>query len=146
MKYIKCRDVKNPNRGTKNSAGIDFYIPNDYKGKTIIAPGESTNIPSGIKMILEPGTVGVFMNKSSIGSSGLIIGACVVDSDYRGEVHHNLHNVSNKAIHISPGQKITQMLIWNTSFNAPEEITSEEFEKNNNTERGDGGYGSTGKY
>ena len=49
MKFIKIRDVKSPNRGTPKSAGVDFFIPQDFP-QTVINPGKSVLIPSGIKM------------------------------------------------------------------------------------------------
>lgn len=48
MKIVKVRNVKTPTRGTGLSAGLDFYIPEDFEAKQIW-PGESINIPSGIK-------------------------------------------------------------------------------------------------
>lgn len=144
--FNKMRDVKDPSRGTRDSAGIDFYIPEDWAGHSgrVVRPGESYNIPSGIRLVIEQGYAGVFFNKSSIGVSGLMVGACVVDSDYRGEVHLNVHNVSNKEITLLPGQKLTQMLILAVEPVKMYEATDEVFQKFNNTQRGTGGFGSTG--
>lgn len=142
--FNKVRDVKDPSRGTPDSAGIDFYIPNDYKSLLPLQPGQSVNIPSGIRLVIENGFAGVFFNKSSIAVKGLMVGACVVDSDYRGEVHLNVHNVSNKEITLLPGQKLTQMLILAVEPVKMYEATDEVFQKFNNTQRGTGGFGSTG--
>lgn len=145
MKFIKCREVKSPARGTPESAGLDFFIPqNEYDESIVIRPGESVNIPSGIKMIIPKGKAGIFFNKSGVGVKGVIVGACVVDSDYRGEVHLNVHNVSNEEVEFRPGQKLVQMLLIDVDLVSPEEITKEEFTKESNTIRGSGGFGSTG--
>lgn len=143
MKVLLTRDVKCPNRGTAQSAGIDFYVPNDFP-TTVLKPNESVKIPSGVRMVLDPGKVGIFFNKSSHGSKGLQVGACVVDSDYRGEVHLDLHYIGSSQFEIKPGMKITQMLIQDVDLCAIQEIDTMEFTKYSETERGTGGFGSTG--
>jgi dUTP pyrophosphatase len=143
MEFTKVRDVKSPTRGTNESAGIDFYVPNDYNEFTI-KPGESVLIPSGIKIKLFYGQVGLFLNKSGVGVKGVLVGAQVVDSDYRGEVHLNVHNVSNKELTFKPGQKLVQMLIMDVKLPIPFELTNESYSLYEDTERGSGGFGSTG--
>ena len=69
MKYSKVREVRSPNRGTSDSAGIDFYIPTGYDQK--IMPGESILIPSGIKVDIPNGTMLQVCNKSGIASTGV---------------------------------------------------------------------------
>ena len=145
MLFTKVRDVKSPSRGTSESAGLDFYVPNDFE-TVHLAPGGSVNIPSGIKVIIPYGFSGNFYNKSGIGKKGLLVGACVVDSDYRGEVHLNVHNVSMDLITIEPGMKLVQMLIQPVIIQNPMEITNKVFDKQANTERGEGGFGSTGGF
>ena len=49
FKFIKTKEVASPERGTQQSAGIDFFIPNDAFGAYALGPGESLKIPSGIK-------------------------------------------------------------------------------------------------
>ena len=68
MRFFKVRDVKSPERGTQYSAGIDFFVPNDFVTRTII-PGEDILIPSGIKVGLPPGTMLMGADKSGIASS-----------------------------------------------------------------------------
>lgn len=161
IKIVKTRDVKSPIRAHSTDAGIDFFIPNDYDAtlKTFwdtstnsekivndisIGPLESICIPSGIKMIIPDGFAGIFMNKSGIGKEGIVIGACVIDSSYRGEVHIDLHNISRNSYVFKPGQKIAQMLIMPIDTTELQEISEDEFNKDQ-TDRGSGGFGSTGK-
>lgn len=146
MKYIKTRNVKDPNRGTSDSAGIDFYIPNDFNdGKQLtLHPNDSINIPSGIKVLLDKGTCGIFFNKSGIAVKGMLVGAQVIDADYRGEVHLNIHNTSEYYQILTPGQKITQLIIQNIDLTVPKLISEDEYSQNDTTERGSGGFGSTG--
>lgn len=87
MKIVKVRNVKTPTRGTGLSAGLDFYIPDDFEAKQIW-PGESINIPSGIKARIPRGCALIMFNKSGIATKyQLQVGACVVDEDYQGEIH-----------------------------------------------------------
>ena len=143
MMFTKVRDVKSPSRGTDQSAGLDFFVPNDVEEFTIL-PGCSVNIPSGIKVMFPYGHAGIYFNKSGVGSKGLLVGACVVDSDYRGEVHLNIHNVSTKEVSFKPGQKLVQMLVMPISMVAPLEIDNSNYDSYAPTERGEGGFGSTG--
>lgn len=145
IQYIKVRDVKDPQRGTDESAGIDFFIPNDFYEVTL-SPGESAFIPSGIKMIVPKGFSGNFYNKSGIGKKSIIVGAQVVDSDYRGEVHLNVINVGTKMQRLQPGQKLVQMLVQPMLTFKPKQISPEDFELQSDTERGEGGFGSTGVF
>lgn len=142
--FTKTRDVKTPTRGTEESAGLDFYIPNDYE-QFVLKPGDSVNIPSGIKMIIPRGMAGIFFNKSGVGVKGVIVGACVVDSDYRGEVHLNVHNVSkDKCVRFAPGQKLVQMLVMPIELVTLGEVSEEAYQSFGTTARGTGGFGSTG--
>lgn len=80
MKILKIRDVKTPTRANMYDAGIDFFIPNDYTGKTILQPNESVLIPSGIKVNIPNGYMLTAFNKSGIASKqNLLVGACVID-------------------------------------------------------------------
>ena len=92
MKIAKVRNVKTPTRGTVGSAGIDFYIPNDYPANLCtVNPGERFFIPSGIKANVPEGYALIAMNKSGVAlKKSLMVGACVVDSDYQGEIHLHL--------------------------------------------------------
>lgn len=144
MRFTKVKDVKTPQRGTTLSAGLDFFVPDDFEAKCL-NPGESVVVPSGLKLILDPGTVGVFNNKSSIGKDGILVGSCVIDADYRGEVGLSVTNASNAGFRIVPGMKLVQLLIYNVDLTRPLEISNEDYETNT-TERGAGGFGSTGRF
>lgn len=142
LKIAKTRPVKTPSRGTSESAGYDFYVPEDQPS-TILAPGSSVMIKSGIKMMIPANYVGIFFNKSSIGQRGIIVGAQVVDADYRGEIHLNVINTSHENYVIKPGQKLTQMIIQEYQKHSLIEVSEDLFDQNT-TQRGAGGFGSTG--
>jgi dUTP pyrophosphatase len=141
MKVQKLRDVKTPNRGTTVSAGIDFYVPEDFE-TTTLAPGESVLIPSGIKVQVPRGYALIAFNKSGVSvKQGLSVGACVVDEDYEGEVHLHMINTSSKEQVIATGQKLIQFVLIPVSYFDVEEVDEIQ---SRNTERGSGGFGSTG--
>ena len=145
MKVARIRDVKLPTRGTDGSAGIDFYIPNDYPEKLCtIPPGDRFFIPSGIKVNVPTGYALIAFNKSGVSlNKGLMVGACVVDSDYQGEVHLHLINTSTIPVTINPGDKILQFLLIEVDHGDIYEV-SEDVLYNQQTLRGAGGFGSTG--
>lgn len=145
MKITKIRNVKTPLRGTQGSAGIDFFVPNDYpKDLCSIPSGDRFFIPSGIKANVPEGFALVAMNKSGVAlKKGLMVGACVVDSDYQGEIHLHLINTSTKSVTIEPGDKLTQFLLIPVDH-CQVEVVSEEELFESETSRGAGGFGSTG--
>jgi dUTP pyrophosphatase len=142
MLIKKIRSVKTPSRGTAKSAGIDFYVPDDYPSTTIF-PGEAILIPSGIKAQVPEGFALVAFNKSGIATKNrLSVGACVVDEDYEGEIHLHLYNTSqNKMVTIEPGMKLTQFVLLPVNYQNVEEVN--EFPERQ-SDRGSGGFGSTG--
>lgn len=141
MKIQKVRPVKTPNRGTEQSAGIDFFVPEDYP-TTSLQPGESVLIPSGIKAQVPAGYALIAFNKSGVATKqGLSVGACCVDEDYEGEIHLHMINTSNVIQTISTGQKLVQFILLPVSYSEVQEVSEL---KPRNTQRGAGGFGSTG--
>ena len=161
MRFLKVRDVKSPERGTQYSAGIDFFVPNDFVVNTIY-PHEDILIPSGIKVGLPPGTMLMGADKSGIASSAkakaevgmeakdalpasaVIIGAKIIDEDYPGEMHIHLINVGSDVVTIKPGQKVAQFIIVPVIYAPLQEVKSEEELRIPQTER-TGGFSSTNK-
>ena len=143
MKIAKVRPVKTPARGTSLSAGLDFYTPDDME-EVVLNPGESVNIPSGIHAKIPHGYALIAFNKSGIATKKkFLVGACVVDEDYQGEIHLHVINSGNEAQTITPGQKLVQMLLVPVSYDQCEECDLENL-YTEKTERGTGGFGSTG--
>ena len=83
-------------------------------------------------------------SSQSNGKKELLIGAQVIDAIYQGEVHINVHNVSNKTQTIEFGQKLAQAIQKEYRDTEWEEITNEEYNNIDKSSRGDGGFGSTG--
>ena len=81
-----------PRRGTSEAAGLDVFAPTDF----VIPPRGDAKISLGWKCQFPPGFALIAFNKSGRASNDkLSVGACVVDSDYRGEVHAQMFNNSN---------------------------------------------------
>ena len=143
LKFSKVREVKSPTRGTSKSAGVDFYIPEDFTKREIL-PARSVLIPSGIKVNVPSGYALIAFNKSGIATKkNLQVGACVVDEDYTGEVHIHLTNVGTVPQTIESGDKIVQFILIPVFYAELEEVPAEKLH-DAPSERGEGGFGSTG--
>lgn len=143
IKLSKVREVKTPTRGTKKSAGIDFYVPKQY-GRIVLNPGDSINIPSGIKAEIPEGHALIAFNKSGVALQGFQVGACVVDEDYQGEIHLHVWNYTDNIIVINPQAKLVQFLLIKQNY-VDIRLVEEIYLHENKTERGEGGFGSTGQ-
>lgn len=167
----KTREVKSPTRGTSESAGIDFYLPkidssfiedlvsknpqlNQYeilvhKEEEVlltIPPLSRILIPSGIKVSIPRGTALIAANKSGISHKrGCIFTAQVVDSDYTGEIHLGIMNTNQfTPVSFKEGEKIIQFLHQAIFLSEIEEVDKESYDfLTQNSERGEGGFGST---
>lgn len=159
MKILKVRNVKTPTRGTDKSAGIDFYVPEDFN-KTCLAPLTDLLIPSGIKANVPEGYMLMAAEKSGVTTSKdacllagrepkpeafdspTVLGAKIVDEDYQGEIHIHVINVGRTDIMIKPGMKIAQFILVPVSYDTVEVVNSEEELYNGvETQRGDRGFG-----
>lgn len=145
LRFSKVRKVKTPQRGTPGSAGIDFFVPEGViNDVTTIGAGMSKNIPSGIRADVPEGFALVAFNKSGVAlKKSLAVGACVVDSDYQGEIHLHVMNVSGQPACVRPGEKLVQFLLLPVDHCDLEEVLDDELFRET-TARGDGAFGSTG--
>jgi dUTP pyrophosphatase len=145
LRIMKVRDVITPSRGSNGSVGIDFYIPKDFKTLEL-KTNESVLIPSGIKCEIPKGWCLIAFNKSGVSlNKGLQVGACVVDEDYRGEIHIHLTNTGLKTQMLYADDKIIQFILIEAQY--PQiELVDELWIDNKNTTRGEGAFGSTNKF
>jgi dUTP pyrophosphatase len=143
LKYSKIRDVKSPSIGSEHSVGIDVFIPDEF-GSIVFPPKRSIMVPTGLKFNIPHGYALIFYNKSGIAAKkNLILGACVIDSDYQGEVVVNLHNIGEHPVTLSAGDPISQLLIKQViKMNLVEEEDPSKL-YTETTQRGEGGFGST---
>ena len=120
-------------------AGYDLFAVESVTVKA----GERALISTGIHMEIPEGYVGLVKDRSSIAVAGLHTMAGVIDAAYRGEVRVLLLNTNATDYHIEAGQKIAQVVVLPAFVEAVQTVDS--LEALSTTERGAGGFGSTGK-
>lgn len=143
VKFVKVREgAKIPERGSKKAAGYDLSACIPDMERAIIHPGETVKIPTGLAFAYPEGYFGAACARSGLATKcGLApankIG--ILDEDYRGEVFIALHNHSSEVQVVNHGDRIAQLILLpylNVEF--------EESDKLDETERGEGGFGSSG--
>lgn len=130
-----------PTYGSAEAAGADLYAC--LEEAVTIEAGETAFIPTGLALEVPKGCAGLVFARSSMGAKRGLAPANkvgVIDSDYRGEIRVVLHNHGKIAQQIAPGDRIAQFLIVPVLTPAYEEA-----ECLSDTDRGTGGFGSTGK-
>ena len=141
--YKKLReDAIEPTKGSAAAAGYDLYVPQNENGIGIPAH-ETKLIDTGIAIELPEGTFGAIFARSGLATKqGLRPANCVgvVDSDYRGEVKVALHNDTNEHRVIAGGERIAQLVV--IPYLCVNLVETDEL---SSTERGEGGFGSTGR-
>ena len=142
IKVKKLRpDAHMPELGTPGAAGADLYACMDTDCAAI-TPGSILKIGTGLAVEIPPGYFGAIFARSGLSTKkGLRPGNCVgvIDSDYRGEIIVALRNDSRFDQLITNGERIAQLVI--IPCVSPIFVEEEEL---SDTERGDGGFGSTG--
>lgn len=140
---IKKKDswAMTPTYGTGDSAGADLYAGED--GVVLIALGETKLISTGISMEIPKGYVGLLVARSSMAVKRDLAPANkvgVIDSDYRGEIKVALHNGGSQLQIIEVNERIAQLVIVPYL-----KATFEDAVELSDSERGAGGFGSTGR-
>jgi dUTP pyrophosphatase len=129
-------EAKLPARAHPGDAGLDLFGAAD----ALLAPHEPVRVPTGIAMAIPNGHVGMICDRSSMGARGVRVLGGIVDAGYRGEVQIILINLRNEPLTLAKGDKIAQMLVVPVSLAGIEERASLD-----DTSRGEGGFGSTGR-
>lgn len=137
IKFKKLNDkAVMPKKGSEEAAGYDLVATSrTYQGgKYIYGTGLSVEIPKGYD--------GDLKARSSIGKTflSLVNGCGTIDSDYRGEIKAQFYPMNDHPVLYNVGDRICQLVI-----RKHEEVKWVEVKELNETERGDGGFGSTGK-
>ena len=134
--------VQLPGRATAGSAGMDLRAL--LEEPLTLEPGGRASVPTGIAIGLpSPETVGLVFARSGLAIKhglALATGVGVIDSDYTGEIRVGLVNLSDTAYTIQPDERIAQLVVMPVCL--PDILEVEELDQ---TERGAGGFGSTGK-
>ncbi len=149
--YMLRGDEFPPVRANPSDAGLDLrWVPEEGSESALsIAPSESILVPTGCMFAIPHGYMLEIKNKSGIAyKRQLLVGACVVDSGYEGEVFVNLHNVGTEVQFLMPGDKVAQAVvipIVAARFIASETPDIYEEYPITISNRGSGALGSTGK-
>lgn len=136
FKRIGTHALSLPSRGTPLAAGLDLRT----RDQLVIYPGEKALIHTGFAVEIPPNYEGTIRPRSSMSKRGLHIYFGTIDADYRGELLIGVQNISELKIEIPAGDRIAQLVISRVELYDPVEV-----EELSDTERGAGGFGSTGQ-
>ena len=131
-----------PTRGSEQAAGWDLRALEE----TFVGRGTSAKIRTGLAVAIPEGWEGQIRSRSSLGAKGMIMpnGVGTIDSDYRGELMVLAIWIGEgEGITLAKGERIAQMLIAPVPITTYSEVSIDELSK---TERGDGGFGSSGRF
>lgn len=137
---IKLDDfAKMPTRAHATDAGLDIYS----RTTTSIMARSSAKFDTGVHIEIPAGYVGFLKSKSGLNVKFDITSEGVIDSGYTGSITVKLYNHSNYPFYVNKGDKITQLVIL--PIETPELELVKDLEQFKKSERGDNGFGSTGR-
>jgi len=138
LRFAKLSEhAQAPTRGSSVAAGYDLYAAEEM----VIEPGKRACVKTDIQIEVPDGTYGRVAPRSGLAAKhGIDVGAGVVDKDYRGNVMVLLFNFGDAAFNVARGDRIAQLVLEKICMAELEELPTLD-----DTERGDGGFGSTGK-
>ena len=137
VKVILDKGAKMPTKAHEADAGFDIYTPE----RKVIRRNDSTIIDTGVHIEIPKGYVGFLKSKSGLNVKCGITGEGVIDSGYTGSIVAKLYNNGDDLVIIEEGQKVIQIVFL--PIPEIELVQVDEFEE---TERGNKGFGSSGKY
>ncbi len=141
VKIINRSKFPLPQYATNHSAGMDIRA--NLEEPVIIRPLERFLVPTGLYIQLPDGHEAQIRPRSGLAIKhgiGIVNAPGTIDADYRGEIRIILVNLSNEPFTINPGERIAQMII--SKYQKAEWLLCESLDQ---SERGDGGFGSTGR-
>jgi dUTP pyrophosphatase len=136
-------DLPLPTYQSAFAAGLDLYAAVPTDAPLVLAPGNYAKIPTGITLALPPGTEGQVRPRSGLAAQygvTLLNTPGTIDADYRGEVSVLLINHGGAPFEVTRGMRIAQLVVADIV-----RVTVREAEELDNTDRGAGGFGSTGR-
>lgn len=141
MRYkLRGKTSRPPKYGSKEAAGIDLYYNGDKP--VAIKPGEIADLETKLSVEIPKGCFGMVVVRSGLGRKGLDVlhSAGIIDSDYRGEIGVRVINRGKEKITIMPKTRAAQMVVIPYLT-----VDLEQSEHLSGTQRGEGGFGSTGE-
>ncbi len=140
VRIVNKSAYPSPFYATEKSAGMDLKANIDEP--IVLGPLERAMVPTGIYIALPDGTEAQVRPRSGLAAKygiSVLNAPGTIDADYRGEVKVILVNLSNDTFTVNPGERIAQMVVAKY-----EKVEWDEVESLDETERGEGGFGSTG--
>lgn len=125
-----------PTRGHRTDAGLDLRTP---KAVTVPAYG-SVTVDTGVHVALPHGCAGLLVSKSGLNVRHCITSTGLIDEEYTGSIVVKLYNDSGEDYEFEPGDKVTQLVVSPVVCEPLEQVAAF-----GATERGDNGFGSTGR-
>lgn len=125
-----------PKRANATDAGLDIAS----REMVYMKPKERFLVDTGVHVEIPEGYMGLLVGRSSMGKRGLDVHIGIIDSDYRGAIKVNVTNNSRAAAYIVEGERIAQLIVVPIGLPEPLEV-----EALTETDRGEGGFGSTGR-
>lgn len=141
VKIVNKSAYPTPSYATEKSAGMDLKA--DIREPLTLGPLERALIPTGLYIALPDGTEAQVRPRSGLAAKhgiSVLNAPGTIDADYRGEVKVILVNLSNEPFVVNPGERIAQMVVAQYA-----KVEWEEVEILDETLRGEGGFGSTGR-
>ena len=140
ISYLKLdSELPTPRHAHEGDGGVDLFTRKDFR----LEPGERALIPTGVAIAVPAGFAGLLVPRSGLANRhgfGVVNSPGLIDAGYRGEVKVILINHGSKAVDVSRGERIAQLVVvpvavqdWVEVDELPDSI------------RGDGGFGSTGR-
>ncbi len=141
VRIKKMREnAKIPAYATSGSAAVDLSAAIDEP--IVLAPSERRLIPTGVAISIPKNTVAILSARSGLSAKKGIAaanGIGVIDSDYRGEIFFSAINLSRESYTVTPGERVAQLMLMPVYT-----MSLIETDSLDETERGEGGFGSTG--
>ena len=140
LKIVKTHpDAKTPTYATEHSSGMDLYSTEHY----IIHPQETVKIDIGLRLDIPVGYEGQIRGRSGLASKGILAHIGTIDCDFKGNICVILYNSTKNFYEIFKGDRVGQLIIVPVLHQiSVKEISLDELTK---TERGENGFGSSGK-
>ncbi len=141
VRIVNKSAFQTPFYATEKSAGMDLKA--NIEEPVVLGPLERAMIPTGLFIALPDGTEAQVRPRSGLAAKygiSVLNSPGTIDADYRGEIKVILVNLSNEAFTINPGERIAQMVVARY-----EKVEWDEVEVLDETDRGAGGFGSTGR-